>query len=76
MRIRLNDPALVPDLLETLESRPDVVAHVIDAERGEMEISLLGSLNFDAMRMELYLRVRAWEAARSGRGAAVEIDDP
>jgi hypothetical protein len=53
-----------------------VVAHVIDAERGEMEISLLGSLNFDAMRMELYLRVRAWEAARSGRGASVEIDDP
>ena len=75
MRIRLNDPALVPDLLGSLEERPDVVAHVIDEERGEVEISLLGSLNLDAMRMELYLRVRAWEAARSGRGASVEIDD-
>jgi len=44
---------------------------------GEVEVSLIGSYALDAMRMELYLRVRAWEAARDSRAAAVElVDEP
>jgi hypothetical protein len=34
-----------------------------------------GSYNADAMRMELYLRVRAWEAGRRAAGVEVELID-
>jgi hypothetical protein len=75
MRLRLSDPSLVPDLLDFLQTTPDVV--VDDAGDGEVEVSLLGSHSIDAMRMELYLRVRAWEAARASRGLLVElVDEP
>ena len=73
MRLRLNDPSLVPELLEFLQSTPDVVVDVVGD--GEVEVSLIGSYALDAMRMELYLRVRAWEAARAARGVAVELVD-
>jgi hypothetical protein len=73
MRLRLNEPALVPDLIEFLQSTPDVVVDVVG--EGEVEVSLIGSYALDAMRMELYLRVRAWEAARAARGVAVELVD-
>ena len=73
MRLRLSDPSLIPELLDFLQSTPDVVVDVVAED--EVEVSLLGSYALDAMRMELYLRVRAWEAAR--RGVAVElVDDP
>ena len=62
MRLRVSDPALVPELLEFLHSRLDVVAEQITAN--EVSLSLLSSYASDAMRMELYLRVRAWEAAQ------------
>jgi len=42
---------------------------------GPLEVSLLGSRNTEAMRMELYLRVRAWEAGRQAAGAHVDIVD-
>jgi len=75
MRLRLNDPSLIPELLDFLQSTPDVVVDVVAED--EVEVSLLGSYALDAMRMELYLRVRAWEAARASRGVAVElVDDP
>jgi hypothetical protein len=75
MRLRLNDPALLPELLDYLQSTPDVVVDVVGD--GEVEVSLIGSYALDAMRMELYLRVRAWEAARDSRAAAVElVDEP
>ena len=73
MRLRLSDPSLVPELLAFLQSTPDVIADVLDD--GEVEVSLLGSHTFDAMRMELFLRVRAWEAAQKARGASVELVD-
>jgi hypothetical protein len=53
MRLRLSDPALVPDLIDYLESTPDVVIDVVG--EGEVEVSLMGSYALDAMRMELYL---------------------
>ena len=66
MRIRLNHASLLPDLVEFLQTRTDAVVTEVGAD--EVEVTLLGSYAIDAMRMELYLRVRAWEA---GRGRAV-----
>jgi hypothetical protein len=71
MRLRVDDPALVPELLNFLSSRMDVVAEQVG--ENEVEASLLGSYAADAMRMELYLLVRAWEAGRSAGRASVEI---
>jgi hypothetical protein len=64
MRIRLNDPSLLPELVEFLEERTDAV--ITEVGDGEVEVTLLGSYALDALRMELYLRIRAWEAARGG----------
>ncbi|TMD63398.1 MAG: hypothetical protein E6I84_15765 [Chloroflexi bacterium] len=73
MRLRLSDPSLVPDLLEYLESVPDVVADVVSDN--EVEVSLMGSYALDAMRMELALRIRAWQAARGSQESVVELVD-
>jgi hypothetical protein len=73
MRLRLSNPALIPDLVEFLRSRADVVAAPVGDD--EVEASLLGSYNSDAMRMALYLRVRAWEAGRRSTGVEIELVD-
>ena len=73
MRLRVSNPALVPDLLEFLRSRTDVVAEEVSVD--EVDVSLVGSYNADAMHMELYLRVRAWEAGRRSTGVEVELVD-
>jgi hypothetical protein len=70
MRIHLQDPALAPDLIDFLRSRIDAVVGRVEAD--VVEVSLLGSLAADAMRLELELRLRAWE---SGRQAKAEISD-
>ena len=73
MRIRVSDPALVPELVEFLQLRLDfVAAQVSDSE---VEVSLLGSYAEDAMRMEIYLLMRAWEAGRRANGVEVEFVD-
>jgi hypothetical protein len=70
MIIHVSDQSLVPDLLEYLTRNPDVIAaRVGDAE---IEVSLLGSRRQPWNKMELTLRVRAWQAAREN--VAVEID--
>jgi hypothetical protein len=71
MRLRVSDPALLPELLEFLQSRFDVVAE--QTAEDELSLSLLGSYGSDAMRMEVYLRVRAWEAAQKTRGVEIEL---
>ena len=71
MPLRVSDPALVPELLEFLHSRLDVVAEQITAN--EVSLSLLGSYASDAMQMQLYLR--AWEAAQRSKGVEVEFVD-
>ena len=73
MRLRVSDPELVPELLEFLKLRVDVVANQIT--ENEVDLSLLGSYSEDAMRMELYLRVRAWEARQRASGVEVEFVD-
>jgi hypothetical protein len=73
MRLRVSNPALIPDLLEFLRSRLDVVAE--EVSDNEVDVSLLGSYNADAMKIELYLRVRAWEAGRRSTGVEVKLAD-
>jgi hypothetical protein len=73
MRLRVSDPAFVPELLEFLQSRLDTVAERVG--ENEVELALLGSYAEDAMRLELYLRVRAWEAGQRARGVEVEFVD-
>jgi hypothetical protein len=73
MRLRVSDPALIPELLEFLQSRLDVVAEQV--KPNEVSVSLLGSYASDPMRMELYLRVRAWEAGQRAKGVEVEFVD-
>lgn len=67
--IHVSDPSLVPDLLEYLTREPDVIAARVGED--EIEVSLLGSRRQPWNRMELTLRVRAWQAAREN--VAVEI---
>jgi hypothetical protein len=73
MRLRVSNPVLIEDLVEFLRSRVDVVAEQVSDD--EVEVSLLGSYNSDAIRMELYLRVRAWETGRRSTGVEVEFVD-
>jgi hypothetical protein len=64
---------MLPDLLEFLDRRGAVVEQINDHE---VDASLVGSYgSLDAMRMQLYLLIRAWEAGRSHLDAAAEIID-
>ena len=69
MRIRLSNPSLLPELVEFLRTRADAVVTPVDDD--EVEVTLLGSYAQDAMRMELYLRLRAWEVAHGGAVAEI-----
>ena len=70
MRLRVNNPALIPDLIEFLQSRLDMVINRVG--KNEVEVSLLGSYGPDATRLMLQLLVRAWEAGRDAE-ASVEV---
>jgi len=69
---RVSDPELVPDLLEHLAVRRDVVAARID--RDLIRVSILGSYSGDAMDLTADLIVRAWEAARRAEGVDVRVE--
>jgi hypothetical protein len=73
MRVRIDSTELLDELMAFLEEDADAVVQSVSAD--ELEVSLLGSRNTEAMRMELYLRVRAWEAGRRAAGAHVDIVD-
>jgi hypothetical protein len=72
MRLRLSNPALVPELIEFLESQVDMVAERVS--ENELKVSLLGAYNREARWLTLDLLLRAWEAARDGE-ARVELLD-
>jgi len=59
------------ELLASLRAEPSAVVEQVSAD--EAEVTLLGSYQEDALRMALYLRLRAWEAAQSVHGVHVEI---
>jgi hypothetical protein len=71
MRIRLSSADMLDELLEFLRAEPSAVVEQVSGD--EAEVSLLGSYQEDALRMELYLRLRAWEAAHRATGVRVEI---
>jgi hypothetical protein len=73
MRIRLSSADMLGELLEFLRAEPSAVVEPLSDD--EVEVSLLGSYQQDALRMELYLRLRAWEAAHRASGVRVEIID-
>lgn len=72
MRVRITDPAALDDLIDFLDS--GIAATIDKVDDNELEVSLLGSYNADALRMQLYLRIRAWEAAYRTKGVSVELD--
>jgi hypothetical protein len=72
MRLRLSDPHLVPDLLQFLELRLEVVAEQVSDN--EVELSLIGSYNREAERMTIDLLLRAWEAGRDATGSVEFVD--
>jgi hypothetical protein len=72
MRLRLSDPHLVPDLLQFLESRLELVCEQVSAD--EVEVSLLGSYGREGERMTLDLLLRAWEASRDASGSVELVD--
>jgi hypothetical protein len=71
VRVRITAPEQRDELAAFLREAPDV--SIEEVAENELEVSLLGSYSHDAMRMELYLRLRAWEASRGARKPRVEI---
>ena len=63
-------PELVPELVEFLESRADMVTARVGND--ELEVSLLGSYGIEEAWATLDLLARAWEAGR-GVDASVEL---
>lgn len=61
MRIRLNDPELVPDLLGFLSGSANCVVERVGDR--EVEVSLLGSYQLEMHNLTVDLLVRAWEAS-------------
>lgn len=61
MRIRIDDAALVPDLLGFLDARCDLIVERVS--KHELEAAAIGSYGDDAHRMELELLLRVWAAA-------------
>lgn len=71
MRVQISNHTQLGALIESLESEPNAIIERLNDH--ELEVSLLGSYAAEAMRMQLYLRLRAWEAARRPADARVEI---
>jgi hypothetical protein len=71
LRIRISSAELIDELLASLRAEPGTVVEQVSDD--EAEVTLLGSYHEDALRMELYLRLRAWEAAHGSCGVHVEI---
>ena len=71
VRVRIDDPHLLPDLRDTLAARIDAI--VAETEECELEVSLLGSFGAHFQRAELESRLRAWRLEHPG--ARVQIRD-
>ena len=73
--LRLNSRQAAELLLAYLGDQDDLAAELV--EPVGIRVNLLGSYRADAMRLELFLRLRAWEAAERARGhdVRVELDD-
>jgi hypothetical protein len=74
MLVRVSDSGVTDGLAEFLRSRPDTVVEKVADD--ELEVSVVGSLDPSTMRMEIYLRVRAWESSTQNQGVRVEVISP
>jgi hypothetical protein len=70
--VRANSSSAAQLLFAHLRETGDVAVELYGAS--EVRVSLLGSYRDDAMRLELYLRLRAWEAAQRARGVDVHLE--
>jgi hypothetical protein len=73
LRVSSGDAAQL--LLTHLQEQGDLAVELLGPDR--LRVSVLGSYGADAMRLQLFLRLRAWEAAERARGndVRVELDD-
>lgn len=74
MLVRVSDSDFTDELAEFLRSRPDTIVEKVADD--ELEVSLVGSLDPSTMQMEIYLRVRTWEATAKNQGVRVEVVSP
>jgi hypothetical protein len=70
--VRTNNSAATRLLLTYLRSATDIAVQPLGT--CEVRVSLLGSYREDAMRLALYLRLRAWEAGQRADGVDVKLD--
>lgn len=70
MRIRLDSPALVDDLVHALTERSDVVVDRLG--ECEVEAAIIGSYG-DGGEAELERIVRAWRQGRGGGGSVLRV---
>lgn len=59
-------------LIADLQTRPDLVVEPVNDNT--IEVSLLGSYSLEAMRLAIYLRVHAWEAAQRAAGRTIQVE--
>ena len=70
--VRTNSSAATELLLAYLSAVTDIAVEPVGSR--EVRVSLLGSYREDAMRLALYLRLRAWEAGQRAEGIDVKLD--
>jgi hypothetical protein len=70
--LRLSNPEMRDTLIADLQTRPDLVVEPVNEDT--IEVSLLGSYSLDAMRLAIYLRVRAWEAGQRAAGQTIQVE--
>lgn len=70
--VRTNSSAATQLLLAYLSAASDIAAEPLSPQ--EVRVSLLGSYREDAMRLALYLRLRAWEAGQRAEGIDVKLE--
>lgn len=70
--VKIDNPSLLPALLDDLRSRSDVVAEAVSEDT--IQVSILGSYDTEHMRLATYLRVRAWEAGQRALGVELHVD--
>jgi hypothetical protein len=70
--LRVNSDEAADLLVEHLGSQDDLAVERIAP--GRIRVSVLGSFGAEAMRLELFLRLRAWEAAERARGNDVRVE--
>lgn len=70
--VRTNSSAATRLLLAFLSSASDIAVEPVGT--CEVRVSLLGSYREDAMRLALYLRLRAWETGQRAEGVDVKLE--